>query len=197
MSAVSRHIALTVALLVLLALPSAVAAHAEFVSGIPESGATVTAGPIDIVATFSEELGPKSNMRLLDDAGDVVANAAIDGKEMRIGLERIEPGSYQVRWTTVTTDDNGVERGSWTFNVTAPIPTKVVQTTAPSPTAAPSSSSAPSAVPSASPIPSASRGPSSPAGASSGDVVLPIVAALIVVALLGLILFRRRMPTRP
>jgi methionine-rich copper-binding protein CopC len=187
-----RHVALAAALLLVLASPSSVAAHAELVTATPEDGATVDAGPIDIIGTYSEEVGPKSHMELLDASGDVVARASIDGKTLRIGLEGLQPGAYRVRWTTVTSDDNGVERGAWSFTVAAasPSPT-VVASPSGSPSAAPSLS-APATVSSA---PSSSAKPTSPSNASSGDVLLPIVAALVVVALLGGLLLRRRTPT--
>lgn len=184
-----RHAALTGALLLLLASPAVVAAHAELVKATPQDGATVGGGPVDIIGTYSEVIGPKSHMELLDASGDVVARGAIDGKTLRIGLEGLQPGTYQVKWTTVTSDDNGVERGDWSFTVAAASPSP--------PSAAPSASAAASTSPSAvvTPAPSASRPPGTPTGSSSGDVLLPIVAALVVVALLGGLLLRRRTPT--
>jgi methionine-rich copper-binding protein CopC len=190
-----RPVALTAAVLLLLALPSAVAAHSEFVSGTPKNGATVQSGPIDIVGNFSEMLDPKSHMELRDASGGVVARAAVDGDQMRIGLEGLQPGVYEVRWTSVAEDGDVLRNqpGDWTFTVAAASPSP--------PSAAPSSSAAASAPASARPsvvvtaAPSASAPPGTTTGSSSGDVLLPIVAALVVVALLGGLLLRRRTPT--
>ena len=188
-----RHVALIGALFVLVATPSSVAAHAELVSATPKGGATVDTGPIDIVGTYSEEPGPKSHMELLDTSGEVVARGAIDGKTLRIGLEGLQPGAYQVRWTTVTSDDDGVERGSWSFTVTAPIPTKVLPSSSAPASASAAATASASVLPSAAPSPSAA--PTNPSSSSSNDALLPIVAALVAVALLGALLLRRRPPT--
>jgi methionine-rich copper-binding protein CopC len=189
-----RHVALTAAVLVLLALPSAVAGHSEFVSGTPKNGATVQPGPIDIVGTYSEALEPNSSMQLRDASGKVIARGAVDGKTMRIGLERIEPGEYEVRWVSVAADGDILRSTDnpdwkWEFTVAAASPSP--------PSAAPSPSAPASASPSAvvTPAPSASAPPGTTTGSSSGDVLLPIVAALVVVALLGGLLLRRRTPT--
>lgn len=194
MRPISRRIALAGSLLLFLALPATVAAHSEFVSGIPKSGATVPVGPIDVVGTFSETLDRKSHMELLDASDEVVARAEVDGKTMRIGLESIEPGVYEVQWTSVA-EDGDILRSSdqpekWTFTVIAPSPSPTVAPSVPPSASVPARPSV-----AASAAPSASPSPGSPAGTSTGDAILPIVAALIVVALIGLILFRRRMPT--
>jgi methionine-rich copper-binding protein CopC len=188
-----RHVALIGALLLLSIYPSDVAAHAELVSAEPKDGSTVEAGPVDIIGTFSEELGPNSHMELRDHSGDVVARAAIDGKTLRIGLEGLQPGVYQVHWTTVTSDDNGVERGSWSFTVTAPTPTKVLPSSAASASPSAAASASATVPPSVAPSPSAS--PTNPSTSSSNDALLSIVAALVAVALLGALLLRRRPPT--
>jgi methionine-rich copper-binding protein CopC len=168
-------------------LPGSVRAHAEFESGTPADGATVGTGPIDIVATFSEELAPKSHMELLDANGAVVARAAIDGNQMRIGLEGLQPGTYEIKWTSVA-EDNDVERNTnepWTFSV--------AETSPSSSSAAPSSAEAsvpPTLAPSPSLAPSAA--PTTRTSSSSTDILLPILAAVIVTALLGGWLLRRR-----
>ena len=178
-------------------LPGTVAAHSELQSGTPANGATVGTGPIDIVATFSEELAAKSHMELLDASGAIVANAAVDGNQMRIGLEGVQPGQYQVRWTSVA-DDGDVLRskpGDWTFTVAA--------TSASPPGSAPPSSAPPSSAPPSTPptpastrSPAPSAAPTSPASSSATDVLLPIVAAFVVIALLGTWLLRRRSVVR-
>jgi hypothetical protein len=188
-----RHAALTGALLLLLASPPVVAAHSEFVSGTPKDGATVGAGPIDILANFSETLDPKSHMELRDASGDVVAHAAVDGDQMRIGLEGLQPGVYEVRWTSVAEDGDVLRNqpGDWSFTVAAASPSPPSAAASTSPAA--SAPASPSAV--GTPAPTASPQPGTPTGSSSGEVLLPIVAALVVVALLGGLLLRRRPPT--
>jgi methionine-rich copper-binding protein CopC len=200
MNAGLRHIAPAGALLLLLVLPTGVAAHSEFVSGTPENGATLQPGPIDIVAAFSATLKSTSRLELRDSSGQVVARGAVDGKTMRIGLEGIQPGAYEVRWVSVA-EDGDILRSTenpdwkWTFTVVPVIPTKAL----PSVSATVSGPATPSASPSASAAttaaPSASAPPGSPTGSSSSDALIPIVAALVVIALVGGLLLRRRTPT--
>jgi methionine-rich copper-binding protein CopC len=183
------------AVLFLIGAPSVVTAHSEFQSGTPKDGATVGTGPIDIVGTFSEALASRSHMELLDSTGAVVARAAIDGNQMRIGVEGLQPGTFEVRWTSVAKDGDILRSkpGDWTFTVAAAAST--------SPSVQPSSSSpaslAPSAAPSASLAPSAWPAPTNTSSTSGGDVLLPILAAVIVVAILGGYLLRRRSAVGP
>ena len=110
---------------------------------------------------------------------------------MRLALtEGLAPGTYTIRWTSFSTEDNEQARGTTTFTVAAastpsPSPTPSVATAAPSvaPSVAPSIPPAGSASPSAP--------PTAPA-ASTGDAVIPIVAALLVLAGLGVWLLRGR-----
>jgi methionine-rich copper-binding protein CopC len=192
-----RHVALMGALLLLVALPSAVSAHAEIVSESPENGATVQTGPLDIIATFSDTLKSSSRLELRDSTGAVVARGAVDGKTMRIGLEGIQPGEYEVIWQSVAEDGDILKstqeaEWEWKFTVAEASPSL---TPSPVITAAPSQSAsiAPSLAASAAPSPSAA--PTNPSTSSSNDALLPIIAALVAVALLGALLLRRRPPT--
>jgi copper resistance protein C len=190
MKAVTLRFAAIAAVFILLVVPTAVGAHSEFESGTPANGATVGTGPIDIVGTFSEELAPKSHMELLDASGNVVARAAIDGNEMRIGLEGLQPGQYQVRWTSVA-DDGDVLRGKpgdWTFTVEG-----AAASVSASASAAAPSASVPEPSPSVAPtLQSLPPGSDTSGSTSTNDVLLPVVAAIVVIALLGTWLLRRR-----
>jgi methionine-rich copper-binding protein CopC len=183
---------LTIAAVIgLVLVPAEVSAHADFVSGSPANGATLGTGPIDVVATFSEELAAKSHMELLDASGTVVARAAIDGTQMRIGLDGLPPATYEIKWTSVA-DDGDILRNTdqpWKFTVAAGSSSQASAQAS----AAPSSAEA-SAVPTQalSPAPAPSSAPSHPATTSSTDVLFPILAAVILIALLGAWLLRRR-----
>jgi hypothetical protein len=105
----------------------------------------------------------------------------------------LEPGDYVIEWTGVAVDGH-VERDTVAFTV-APAPTPEPS---PSPTPTPEpSASAPPASPSAEPSASATPPPGpTPSGtvdpSGEGDVVLPIVVGLLVVALGGAYLLTRR-----
>ena len=70
--------ALFVAVSLLLAMPAAVAAHAELVRSTPADGETVQGSPRVIRAFFSEELAEGSEMALLDAEGTTIATGTID-----------------------------------------------------------------------------------------------------------------------
>jgi methionine-rich copper-binding protein CopC len=188
-------------------------AHAELVSSDPRDGAVLTTPPAAVVARYSEAIDPgRSSILVLDATGRQVARGGVDPSDatrrtMRVSLPALAPGTYTVRWTTVTPDDNGVERGTFTFTVAAGGAT-ASPSASPSGSTAAASASPVAATPSATTpaIPSAGAGesPASPAASplstsgtaatTSGDLLLPILAAVIVVVLLagGLSLRRRQ-----
>jgi methionine-rich copper-binding protein CopC len=179
-------------LLAALALPLVALAHAELESASPPDGAVLESPPTEIVLTFTEALNvPKSHMELIGPDGTQVANGVVDPdneKSMRIDPPELAPGAYEIRSTAVAAHDGALKREVLTFTITAPSPTPSPSTSAPPPSAAPSAS--PSASPSAVPSPTPSAGGDSTA--STGDVLLPIIAALVVVLLLGAMLVRSR-----
>ncbi len=98
-------------------------AHAKFVSSTPADGARTTPGLREIVLTFSEELSlDQSSAQVLTSSGAVLAGvtAQVDKADrMKITVQTppLESGSYTVKWTAVTEDDNASTFGSFTFSV--------------------------------------------------------------------------------
>jgi copper resistance protein C len=191
-----RSVTLSVVAAVVLGLlaPAAVLGHAELDTIAPANGSTVDVAPTEIVATFTEDLDPsKSSIVVLDSAGAQIATggtvAADDAKKLTLALPALEPGAYQVRWTSASAEDGDLDRGTTGF------------TYAPAATASASPSAA-GATPEASvggPSPSATRtiapSPSAdtqPASTSTSDLIIPIVAAVILIAGLGYWLLRGR-----
>lgn len=177
--------------------PVGVLGHAELVTATPADGATVAGPPAEIVLLFSENLDPgRSTIRLVDAAGTVIAEGGRvdpgdDVRTMRLALPTPPPpGSYTVRWTSFSTEDNEQDRGTTTFTIAAP--TAPPATVPPPQSAEPlasagASTMAPSPSTTASPVPA-----SDPAAASTADALVPIVAALVVLAALGAWLLRGR-----
>lgn len=190
--------------LLLVAQPLVVAAHADLVRSTPEDGETVEGSPNVIRAFFSEELADGSEMALVDGTGATIAEGTIDPADatrMRIDPPELEPGDYEVQWKSFA-DDGHLETGTFTFTVTAAItPPPSVPPTQSSPVSAPPSGSAAPQSPaaSASLAPSPTEGQATPPAdaASTNDVLLPIVAAVVLVALLGGYLLLRRRPSQP
>jgi copper resistance protein C len=194
-----HRLATVTALALLLLLPGTALAHAELDVPTPADGTTVEGSPPVIEATFTEPLDPEgSSLQLLDAAGEVIAEGGTVEDDERLMV--IEPvpelasGEYEVRWTSLSAVDPHVERGTWTFTVAAaptPEPTPEPTATA-APSAGPSATPEPTPEPSVAPTPSPSGDGDGDPAASEGDVLLPILAALAIVAVAGVLLMRRR-----
>ena len=144
-------------------------------------------------------------MALLDEAGTTIATGTIDpanSTRMRIDPPELEPGDYEVQWKTFA-DDGHLETGTFTFTVSAPItpPPSVPPSGPPTPSSPVSAPPSASTEPTASAVvaPSPTEGDATPPAdtASTSDVLLPIIAAVVIVAALGGYLLMRRRPAQP
>lgn len=179
--------------------PGSALGHADLVTVVPADGATVSGPPAEIVMTFSQNLDPgRSSIRLVDAGGTVIAEGGRvdpgDVRTMRLALPTAPPpGRYSVRWTSFSTEDGERHTGTTTFRITAPSPPPASATPAPTsaPTSAPSETAAPATSPPSAPTYSHPPTPAPPA-ASMADAVLPIVAALAVLVVLGARFLRGR-----
>lgn len=152
--------------------------HAGLLTSDPADGDTIST-PYTLVATFEEELDPeRSSLTVFDAADEQVAHGEVDSDDpsmMFVELPELEPGEYIVRWTTVTPDDDGVDRGEFTFNVIAAQQT-IEPTTAPT-TSAPT------------PAPTGTTGGGQ--SADNNDVLLALAFAGVALAGIGLFVFNR------
>lgn len=184
------------ALLVLPFAASVALGHAELESAAPGPNDEVVGSRSELVAQFSQNLdASRTSLEVRDAAGTRVARGGEPGdgpREFRLALPELEPGTYEVRWTSFSKEDGELARGSYKFTVAAaPSPT-------PSPTAPPSKAPtepptpAPSAI--ATPAPTVAPAPGGDAGTAgdSGALLIPILASLLVVGGLGAWLLRRR-----
>lgn len=183
-----------------LAIPLAASGHSELDTASPTDGSTVVGTPDEIVMTFTEPLTPsKSSITLKVAGGADLAKGGVDPADdlvMRLTPPTLEPGAYEIDWVT-SAPDGDIERGTVKFTVTAPTPSPTVEPTA-TPSEAPST--APTAAPSASPVPTPSPAASAsgtPTSASGTDVILPVVVAIVMIAVLGGWLLRGRMSSGP
>ena len=190
-----------------LALPGLALAHAELKTASPADKSTATT-PVEVVSgIFTEPMkADGSSLTVKDAAGATVAKGTIDPADdkrmIATPVSPLDSGAYTVAWTAVATDGH-VERGKWTFTVAiAPTPAPTPVPTA-APTVAPSTppSSAPTPAP-VTPAPSIAPTPAPSADGgttgSAGDVLLPIIVALIVLgAGAAWLLTRRNRPSDP
>ena len=193
---------LALAVLTLALFPGLVLGHAELETATPEDGSTVTEPVTEVSGIYSEVMRPDSSLVVKNSSGDTVARGTVDPEDdTRMFATPATPlanGRYRVESTAVATDGH-VEHAIWRFTVAVaptPSPTPVV-TAAPS-ASGPAQSVPPTPAPATS-VPSAAATPIPSAGGSTtgsgGDVVLPIIVALIVLGAGAAYLLTRR--TRP
>jgi methionine-rich copper-binding protein CopC len=180
MSSFRRLATLWVAVLLLLLAAPTVLGHAAIEESNPADGATVTT-PLKGFVTFDEEVSsdPARTFVVVVNSADVeVARGEAnetDATRVDLQLPELPTGMYTLRWQATTTDDNGVERGDFTFTVAA------ATTTAAPPTVAPTSGPTGGGN---------ENGEETPAG---NDVTLAlIIAALAIAAVLAFVFLRMR-----
>lgn len=167
------------------ALATLALGHAALESSDPAGGGKIRT-PYTLTATYDEELTPNgSSIVVQNSTGAQVASgtvSATDDKSMTIDLPVLPDGDYEVLWTAVTADDNGITRGTYTFTVEAdftPSGTPPRETNAPEPTTA-----------QATPAPSATD---SQTTGSGNDLLLPLaVVVVVVIAIAGYFIYRNR-----
>jgi methionine-rich copper-binding protein CopC len=182
-----------------LALPAAVLGHSELDTPTPADKSTVTESVLQVSGTFTEAIRTDgSSLIVKDSTGVTIAQGGVDATDNKVMTASpsipLPNASYTVQWTTVSAADGDIARGTWTFTVAV--------TASPSPTATPAASASASAsaapTPAATPTPIATPAPSpSPSGSGSntgsgGDVILPIIVALIILGAGAAYLLSRR-----
>lgn len=175
-------------------------ADVELESSDPAAGATVATPPTTIILEFSGPLvEDKSSFALRGADGTIDTGRVSEDDETVMTLAGLDlaPGQYEIRWTAGS-EDGHIVRGRLTFAVLEPTPAPATPT--PVPSTAPSV--APTTAPTAPPVetaparsgaPTASPDPGAPV-ASTGDVLLPIVAGLVLVGVVGFLVLRRGRP---
>ena len=184
-------------------LPAMAVAHADLQTSDPAQGAVVPspfAGPI--VLTFSEPLAKGSKADLIGSNGATVAGTMVDvtAMTMTIALTApLDPGAYEIRWVSIADDGDVLRQPIVKFAVApAPSPSTPVATATTSavvsaaPTTATPSMAAVSSAPSPSLAPTPEPSGSGDTAGSGGDVVVPIIVALIVLGAGAAYLLTRR-----
>ena len=121
----TRGWSLLVAVLVLLVVPLAgtAAAHADFVSADPGPGRGLPQAPGEVVIRFTEPLiEDLSSIEVVGPDGAPATDGATrpvqgDRQAMRRELGLLAPGTYTVRWTTVSPLDGHTRTGTYTFAI--------------------------------------------------------------------------------
>ena len=110
----------------IISIPSPVSAHALMVRSDPEDGQVLDESPDLVSAWFSQELDSRtSSMRVFDSADRQVDNGdgAVDLNDLehKLLLVSLPPsvpdGTYTVRWSVVSAEDDDASQGEFTFVV--------------------------------------------------------------------------------
>lgn len=177
----------------LLALPGPAAAHVELVAASPAEDETVSAPLSEVRLEFTGALKPGGDHAIGVFGPD---EQRFDGGQIVEVSDRVvtttaaplpQPGPYTVRWLVIGEDGHAIE-GSYTFTYAGPVP---VPSASGEPSASePSEPSQPSE-PAPEPSPISAQPASDDEG--GGTPVLPVAAAVGVVAVgAGVLAWRRR-----
>jgi len=195
------RVASLIATFVILAVPGSALAHAELQRAIPADGETVTDTVTVVTGTYSQDLAANSKLLVKDASGATVATGTVDPGNVRRMVARPDAplgnGTYEVQSTSVSADDGDIERVQWTFTVAvaaSPSPTEVPSVSAGTSSPEATQSVVPSASATEAPSPSPAPGDST---SDSSNVILPIIAALAIVAIGGAYLLTRNRGRTP
>jgi methionine-rich copper-binding protein CopC len=195
------RVASLIAAFVILAVPGSALAHAELQRAIPADGETVTDPVTVVTGTYSQDLAANSKLLVKDASGATVATGTVDPGNVRRMVARPDAplgnGTYEVQSTSVSADDGDIERVQWTFTVAvaaSPSPTEVPSVSAGTSSPEATQSVVPSASATEAPSPSPAPGDST---SDSSNVILPIIAALAIVAIGGAYLLNRNRGRTP
>ena len=162
MSTMLRRALIGAALFALLPL-SVANAHAELTSASPGPDESVSEVPARLVARFSQDIAAdRTSIEVRDASGATVARGGKDPDRARVqlaDLPPLEPGTYEVRWVTFSTEDDELARGRYSFTVTVSLATPGPSMSAGAPCPSPEPSPAASVLPGTSAEPAASIEP--------------------------------------
>jgi len=177
-------LALVAAVLLSLGAPAAALADAELVESDPKADSTVTQ-LAQVILTFNEALNADRSSVVLRTAGQTVGEGGVDLEDpsrMVVYVDAAVPGDYEVRYTA-NSEDGHLVRDTFGFRF-EPTAASAVPTAEPGATEAATPSPTTATPEASAPVPAPSAG--------AGDVLIPIVAALGVLAVAGAYLLRRR-----
>ena len=178
-----------------LVLPAGVLGHSQLKTPTPADKSTVTEPVLQVSGTFTEAIKTDGSSLLVKDAtGATVAQGGVDATDDKLmtasPANPLPNGSYTVQWTTISADDGDIARGTWTFTVAvAPSPSP---TATPAPTASAAPTVAPTPTPVVTAVPSPAPSGSGSTTGSGGDVIVPIVVALVILGAGAAYLLSRR-----
>ena len=114
-------------LVLFVAAPRTVEAHANYAESDPAANSVVEQSPERVTVRFTEPLEPAlSEIQVFDSRGDRVdrLDSAVDSSDptvMSVSVDELADGTYTVAWKNVSTVDGHRVRGAFVFSVGEPI----------------------------------------------------------------------------
>ncbi len=107
------------AVLFVLSLPAAAAAHAVLEASTPRHGAVLSAAPERLELTFNEAVDPVlSTVVLIHDANRTQLKSPSGvGNKLTYALPSVQSGLYTIDWRVISTVDGHLTRGAFSFGV--------------------------------------------------------------------------------
>ncbi len=108
---------------VLFLLPASTSAHAELSRSQPGQGAALGSAPSKLELWFTEDLTPSGSSAKVYDAQRQEVDEGTytvdpnDATHLIVPLKPLQDGTYTVAWTSISSDDGHVIRGTFTFTV--------------------------------------------------------------------------------
>ena len=118
-------VALLAVALVLVLPVTGVFAHAELQKSEPPNGGTLATTPAELTLRFSQNLVTAQSWVAIRDAqgGDTQLKVSFDPndkKVMRATTPQLQPGTYTIRWQSLSADDDDFAQGSYKLTVLNP-----------------------------------------------------------------------------
>ena len=122
---IKSRFAPVLALLILAASAVMVAAHAELIDAQPAPGAELAESPAEIRLTFSEAIGPQSEILLFGEGFQAISgveaqNDPNDPAVIFATLPALDSDNYTVQWTAMSDDGHEIS-GTYSFSVGAEV----------------------------------------------------------------------------
>jgi methionine-rich copper-binding protein CopC len=100
-------------------------AHANLERAEPPADSRLAQPPASLSLYFTQALKPESSWVQLRDASDIVVVEKVEfdpanGKLMKVTLPVLAPGSYTVKWQTLSADDDDYAQGSYGLTILRP-----------------------------------------------------------------------------
>lgn len=111
--------------LVTFGLPASASAHADLIKAEPPINTSVRQAPTQLNLYFSQGVKPNGSFVVVEDGKEVALDTQVtydvaDNKIVHVAVPAMAPGVYNVRWQTLSADDDDYHIGDYKLTVLNP-----------------------------------------------------------------------------